>query len=241
MSCPSPFSLFDLYHDIFYLGLFPDFCASDFVSYCDVKHPSFHCSLCCGKFLFRLVVVHVFLRYVIVGITHWVYILLLRDIGSFQSQSISLNLPKQLHPAFILIITSSRVWFSIITIWPRYLYLSTFSIIVSSDWKLVIYFVFPLCMLSPIFLLPWFSSLSCTSISFTDVAIRATSTANLRSVNFSVSTFSPLSWRFSFLNISAIAVINILGEIVSPCLTPLSMLIVFEMSFSVWMFAVASV
>ena len=89
---------------------------------------------------------------------------LLRDIGSLRSQSVSLNLPKQLHPAFILIITSSRVWFSIITVWPRYLYLSTFSItsfsitIVSSDLKLVIYFVFPLCMLSPIFLLPWFLS-----------------------------------------------------------------------------------
>ena len=63
-----------------------------------------------------LVVVHVSAPYVIVGITHWSNILLLRDIGSLRSQSISLNLPKQLHPAFILIITSSRVWFSIITV-----------------------------------------------------------------------------------------------------------------------------
>ena len=55
-----------------------------------------------------LVVVHVSAPYVIVGITHWSNILL-RNIGSLQSQSISLNLPKQLHPAFILIITSSRV------------------------------------------------------------------------------------------------------------------------------------
>ena len=104
-----------------------------------------------------LVVVHVSAQYVVVGITHWSYILLLRDIGSLRSQSIPLNLPKQLHPAFILILTCSRVWFSIITVWPRYLYLSTLSItsfsitIVSSDWKLVIYFVFPLCMLSLIF------------------------------------------------------------------------------------------
>ena len=36
MSCPSPFSFFDLYHGILYLCLFPDFCVSDFVSYCDV-------------------------------------------------------------------------------------------------------------------------------------------------------------------------------------------------------------
>ena len=69
-----------------------------------------------------LVVVHVSAPYVIVGITHWSNILLLRDIGILRSQSISLNLPKQLHPAFILIITSSRVWFAIITVWPRYLY-----------------------------------------------------------------------------------------------------------------------
>ena len=150
-----------------------------------------------------LVVVHVSAPHVIVGITHWSNILLLRDIGSLRSQSISLNLPKQLHPAFILIITSSRVWFSIITVWPKYLYLSTFSImsfsitIVSSDLKLVIYFVFPLYMFSPIFLLPWFSSLSCTSISFTDVAMRATSSIKNSSISakdsFQVYTFTTMN------------------------------------------------
>ena len=188
-----------IYDDILYLGLFPDFCVSDFVSYCDVS--IFLSTALCAVISVCsscLVVVHVSAPYVIVGITHCSYILLRRDIGSLRSQSISLNLPKQLHPAFILIGTSSHVWFYIITVWPRYLYLSTFSItsftitIVSSDLKLVIYFVFPLCILSPIFLLPWFSSLSCTSISFTDVAIRATSSANLRSVNFSPSKLSPL-------------------------------------------------
>ena len=91
----------------------------------------------------------------------WYYTLVihsfLRHTGNFWSQRISLYLPKQLHPAFILIITSSLVCSSNITVWPRYLYLSTifngfiFYLYSLVDWKFVIYFVFPLWILSPIF------------------------------------------------------------------------------------------
>ena len=178
-----------------------------------------------------LVVVHVSAPYAIVGIYTLVKCSFLGTLVVCDHRVYLWICQKKLNPAFILIITSSRLWFSIITVWPRYLYLSTFSItsfsitIVSSDLKLVIYFVFPLCIMSPIFLLHWFSKLHLHI--FSDVAIRAKSSTNLRSVKFSPSTLSPLSWRFSVLNISSTAVVNILGEIVSPCLTPFSMLIVF--------------
>ena len=131
MTCPSPFCFFDFNQDMISFTRVC-FLISEFLILSLIVMLSILLSIAlCAVISFCsscLVVVHVSAPYVIFRITHWLYILLLRDIGSLWSQSISLNLLKQLHPAFILIMTSSHVWFSIITVWPRYLYLSTFSI-----------------------------------------------------------------------------------------------------------------
>ena len=64
---------------------------------------------------------HVSDPYVIVVRMHWLNILLLSDMGMFLSVNMSLYLPKFIHPAFTLIITSSFVVSSIFKVCPRYL------------------------------------------------------------------------------------------------------------------------
>ena len=71
--------------------------------------------------------------------------------------------------------------------------------------------------------------------------IRATSSANLRSVSFSPSILTPLASKGSSLNTLYIADVNILGDKVSPCLTPLSIFTISDTSLSRWILAVAFV
>ena len=52
------------------------------------------------------------------------------------------------------------------------------------------------------------------------LVVRATSSANLRSVSLSPSISMPLSSRSEFLNTSCITAVNNFGDMGSPCLTP---------------------
>ena len=82
------------------------------------------------------------------------------------------------------------------------------------------YFVFPLCIFKPTFMLSEFRLFMCFSICFVISFQSATSSTNLKLLRFSPSTLTP-SDISAFLNTSSITAVNNLGESGSPCLTPL--------------------
>ena len=141
----SPLGFFDFQHDIFYFGLFPYLRVSGFVPYFYIQHSPFHSSLCNHEFLFEMFSC----GSCFCPIGHcWYYTLVISKHREY----------LRIFRYIILIITSFIVCSSSnITVWPRYLCLSTFLMVlfsismVSADWKFVIYFVFPLWILSPIF------------------------------------------------------------------------------------------
>ena len=179
-----------------------------------------------------------------VGKIHWSITCFLSEMGSCLSWSISLFFPKQLHAALILAYTSSLVVSLRCVVCPRYLNSVTFSIFCwpismsSLSALFVMCFVFPLCIFKPTFRLSEFRLFRCFSICFVVSFKRATSSANLKLLRFSLSTLTP-SEISAFLNTSSITAVNNLGESGSPCLTPLCIWNSVDTNLSRWNLAVA--
>ena len=92
-----------------------------------------------------------------------------------------------------------------------------------------IIFVFKIFILKPLRLLSSHSSCSIISSSFGVSVHRKISSAKRRWLRYSPSIFRPLFSQFSLLKILSKVDVNSLGEMVSPCRTPL-LVFIFSLS-----------
>ena len=151
-----------------------------------------------------------------------------------------LRFPKLFQPLLILFFTSSMMLLLVLIIWPKYMYYSTFSSSLSSIYidsgyicLLNITFVVSRFIFMPGILLLFFSSCNLVCRSFVLLDIITMLSTNLRWLSFLPLRYTPSSDHSTLLKISCSPAVNIFGDIVSPCPTPLRMLIS-AVSLSLW-------
>ena len=166
----------------------------------DSYHDSFHLPLVVTSFSsWVLLSDQVSQPYVITGSIHSLNAFLFSLIGTFLSRMMLSSLQNALHPCPILLFISCTWSWSLVTICPRYTYLSTSSIFFPSTITsslltclLHITLVFPRCILRPTgLLMSWISwSISCSFD--VELAMRTISSAKIRWDKYSTSILTPL-------------------------------------------------
>ena len=229
MPCPGPFHFFS--HSVDYIYEFcplpnPDVGPSIFV--CDVEHTSFHFGLCGRKFVLFLfdqcpglcTICHSWQH---TGVVH----LSLQADGKVAFEDIPVF--GVCRPAchdsslylFVLVIFLEAVVLSQVHVAWDISISTLFTFIGGSSTTItfVMFIVRPICLLS--------SDSSCSiCCSFCGVSVhRNMSSAKRRWERNAPSIFTPLFSQFNLLNMLSNVAVNSLGEMVSPCLTPLLILI----------------
>ena len=177
--------------------------------------------------------------YIITGSIHSLNTFLFSLIGTFLARMILFSLQNAFHPCPILLFISCIWSWSLVTICPRYTYLSTSSIFFPSTITsslltclLHIILVFPRCTLRPTgLLMSWIScSISCSFE--VELAMRTISSAKIRWDKYSPSILTPLFSQLILLMMACCRHdVDSLGEMLSPCLAPLPSL---NFSLSLW-------